>query len=252
MPPETLKPITAMYDYQTPKSLLTYDNAKTVKGETKGWLTAILYMAPALSFMQASGQKHKSLCPKASEGCKAACLFTAGRGKFDQTKTARLRRADMFLNHKEHFLALLTAELHMAKAKALVNGQKLAVRLNGTSDIVWERLALDNGKTVFDTFPETQFYDYTKIPERFGKTPANYHLTYSVDETGKSKETALKLLKKGYNVAAVFASLPETWNGFPVLNGDENDLTFTRPPATVQGLTAKGEAKKDTSGFVIR
>jgi hypothetical protein len=35
------------------------------------------------------------------------------------------------------------------------------------------------------------------------------------------------------------------------INGDENDLRFLDPKGVVVGLTAKGKAKSDTSGFVV-
>jgi hypothetical protein len=51
-----------------------------------------------------------------------------------------------------------------------------AVRLNGTSDIAWER----EWRELFDMFPQVQFYDYTKDPSRLAYShylPTNYHLT---------------------------------------------------------------------------
>ena len=45
--------------------------------------------------------------------------------------------------------------------------------------------------------------------------------------------------------------LPTHWNGFPVINGDENDLRFLDPKGVVVGLKAKGKAKTDTTGFVV-
>jgi hypothetical protein len=40
------------------------------------------------------------------------------------------------------------------------------VRLNGTSDIPFENIKFMDGKNIFELFPEIQFYDYTKIPNR--------------------------------------------------------------------------------------
>lgn len=52
------------------------------------------------------------------------------------------------------------------------------------------------------------------------------------------------------NVAAVFHKLPETWLGYPVMDGDDSDLRFLDPKGHIVGLKSKGQAKHDTSGFV--
>jgi hypothetical protein len=124
------------------------------------------------------------------------------------------------------------------------------VRLNGTSDINWERYS------VIQAFNKVQFYDYTKNYFRMnlfldGKLPSNYSLTFSRSETNEND--CISILKRGGNVAVVFRSkvLPTHWQGFPVINGDENDLRFLDPKGVVVGLTAKGKAKSDTSGFVV-
>jgi len=123
------------------------------------------------------------------------------------------------------------------------------IRLNGTSDIGWERY------TVIQAFETTRFYDYTKSFQRMmafldGKLPSNYSLTFSRSETNEAQ--CLEVLKRGGNVAVVFRKeLPTHWKGFPVINGDENDLRFLDPKGVVVGLKAKGKAKTDTTGFVV-
>jgi len=63
---------------------------------------------------------------------------------------------------------------------------------------------------------------------------------------------ATQVLKAGGNVAMVFRKqLPKTYKGYKVINGDEHDMRFTDPKNVIVGLTAKGEAKTDKSGFVI-
>ena len=62
----------------------------------------------------------------------------------------------------------------------------------------------------------------------------------------------IALCKSGGNVAVVFRErLPETWLGFEVLNGDDNDLRFQDTPGCIVGLVEKGLAKKDQTGFVV-
>jgi hypothetical protein len=53
-------------------------------------------------------------------------------------------------------------------------------------------------------------------------------------------------------VAVVFDNLPETFKGFRVENGDLSDLRFMDNKNVIIGLKAKGKAKKDFSGFVVR
>jgi len=102
-------------------------------------------------------------------------------------------------------------------------------------------------------FPEVQFYDYTKIPKPWLRQLPNYSLTFSLSEV--NLELALDALRHQVNVAVVFdtrkgESLPETWHGYRVIDGDVSDLRFTDPMGVVVGLRAKGRAKRDTSGFV--
>jgi len=226
------------------KSLLSVDtNAKTVKGQRKGYLTGILYLAPG----KLSGLIN--VCPNASIACDNLCLYYAGRGAFNSVQKARTAKTIFYVKDREAFLATLkenvTAVIRKAKAKRMVP----VIRLNGTSDIGWERY------TVIQAFKKTRFYDYTKSFARMtafldGKLPSNYSLTFSRSETNESQ--CLEVLKRGGNVAVVFRNeLPTHWNGFPVINGDENDLRFLDPKGVVVGLTAKGKAKTDTSGFVV-
>ena len=230
--------------------LLTYENAKTTKGETLGILTAILYLAP-------SNLSGTDICPKASDGCRAACLFTAGRGAFQNVHDARMRKTLQFLDDKTAFIVLLDYEIMKAKKKASKLGLKLAVRLNGTSDILWERLKLSAvSGSLIESHSDVQFYDYTKISSRFNRAIApNYSLTFSKSETNKNE--ALKLLKLGHNAAVVFSTkrgeaLPNEWHGFKVIDGDDHDVRFLDPRGVVVGLRAKGKGRKDMSGFVER
>lgn len=219
-------------------------NIKTAKGDAKGeYLTAILYMAP-----HKQNTAGVNLCPKATAGCAAACLYTAGRGRFDNVKKARIRKADWFVKDRDGFVQQLIHELLLFSAKARKQGLKPAVRLNGTTDIQWERY-INMG-----LFPEITWYDYTKWePEARKKALAlpNYHLTFSRTEESKDQDIT-NILSSGNNVAVVFKGpLPKTYLGYPVINGDEDDMRFLDPRGVVVGLSAKGDAKKDTSGFVI-
>lgn len=229
-------------------TMLTVGNPKTLKGLKKGVLTFILHLAPN----NVSGYQ---VCPKATEGCKAACLNTAGRGgMFKKGETsnviqrARIRKTKLFFENRVYFMDLLYAEMRKAVAYAEKRGLTPAFRLNGTSDIAWEKIRYNEYRNLMEAFPDIQFYDYTKISGR--KIPSNYNLTFSLAESNESD--AAKALIEGTNVAVVFRHkiLPIQFMGTQVVNGDESDVRFRDPKGVIIGLYAKGKAKKDTSGFV--
>jgi len=217
--------------------LLTVGNTKTVKGEAMGFQTYIMHLAPSTL----SGY---NTCPMASEGCASACLNTAGRGRFTATQEARIRKTKWFFEDRESFMAQLVKDIHAAIRKAKREGFTPVFRLNGTSDIRWETVRVGGFDNIMDMFQSTQFYDYTKLPNR-RNIPSNYHLTFSRSEVNEH------LIPQDMNVAVVFDELPETWNGRKVIDGTETDLRFLDPQGVVVGLLAKGKAKKDTSGFTI-
>src|SRR5262245_36699458 len=122
-------------------------DAKTVKGEPLGFLTWIQYLAPA----DTAGV---NVCPWATAGCKESCLFTAGRGKFNSVREARIRRTREFLAGPAAYRARLVEEIEAALLKSKRLDLVPLFRLNGTSDLDW--------RAVIALFPMVQFYDYTK------------------------------------------------------------------------------------------
>lgn len=226
------------------KLLAVGKDSKTIKGEKFGYLTGILYLAPANEANPAI-----NLCPKASAGCRAACLFTAGHGRMSPVKKARIRKTNLFLYEKDKFFEQLISDISFLKRKAAKRGKIPCIRLNGTSDIPWEKIKF-KGKNIFNHFPEIQWYDYTKSKERFSKKlPKNYHLTFSRSE--ENEEEVKKLIRKNVNIAVVFTKVPNKFMNRKVINGDLNDLRFLDEKGIIVGLKAKGKAKKDFSGFVI-
>ena len=221
-------------------------NYKTVKSEKVGVLTGIIYMAP----YNLSG---KNVCPGASAGCAAACLNTAGRGAMGVVQKARLKKTNRFWDDRDSFMWDLVNEITALEKRAAAKGLKAAVRLNGTSDLPYERYKVPGtDKNIMQLFPEVQFYDYTKLENRIvdQQLPANYHLTFSRAEDNDHK---LDAVLKHTSAAVVFSGeLPETWRGYPVIDGDEHDARFTDAgPGVIIGLTAKGKARHDASGFVV-
>lgn len=221
-------------------ALLSTANTKTMKGEKYGYLTYIMHLSPSLI----SGYQ---VCPKASAGCAAACLNKAGMGVFSNVQEARITRTKLFFEERANFMTQLATEIRKAKKKAAKEGLKLLVRLNGTSDIAFEKIRAGEYRNVLEMFPDVQFYDYTKIIGR--SVPDNYHLTFSKSESNdRDVSTAIR---NGLNVAVVFDKLPETYLGRPVVSGDDTDIRVNDPHGVVIGLKAKGPAKRDLSGFVV-
>ena len=237
--------------------LLSTGNPKTLKGQSVGYMTYILHLAPA----NLSGYE---TCPKRTAGCTAACLNTAGRGgMFKKGETtnaiqkARIRKTKLFFEDRISFMNLLVKDIELAIKQAAKKNLVPVFRLNGTSDLSFEKYeVLRNGQSytnIFMAFPEVQFYDYTKILGRKVKAIKNYQLTFSAAD-GNDRDVN-RAMFDGYNVATVFGlkktePMPEFYMGVPVFNGDESDLRFLDPKGVVVGLYAKGKAKKDTTGFV--
>jgi hypothetical protein len=189
--------------------------------------------------------------------CHIACLNKAGRGgiikKGEDTnaiQVARLRRTLLYLDDRDTFMAQLYKEVALFVKRCKKNNKKPCVRLNGTSDIQWE-LELYKGKSMFDSFPGVQWYDYTKIPTRKVDHISNYHLTWSYSEASEKYSKLFDTVPN--NKAVVFRNkeLPSTFKGVKVIDGDKTDMRFLDEPNVVVGLKAKGKAKKDMTGFVI-
>lgn len=233
--------------------LLSTGNPKIMKGIERGFNTYILHLAPA----NLAGY---DTCPKRTEGCTAACLNTAGRGgmfkKGENTniiQKARIRKTKMFFEDRSAFMAMLVADIKLAIKQSEKKGLTPVFRLNGTSDLSFEKYEVADGKNIFQMFPEVQFYDYTKILGRKVSHISNYHLTFSAAD-GNDVDVS-KAIMAGMNIATVFGlkksvEMPSDFNGIKVFNGDDSDLRFLDPKNVIVGLYAKGRAKKDTSGFV--
>ena len=232
-------------------TILTQGNAKIVKGEELGYVTKGIHFAPA----SLSGNE---VCQWRSKGCTASCLNTAGRGRMNSIQASRIAKTKLFFDKQMDFLFKLSKEISSSIKTATKKSMQSVFRLNLTSDIAWESVFFNEEKpqTIFDKFPSTQFYDYTKSFKRMaqylGKNkefPKNYHLTFSRSET--NDKLCEMVLEMGGNVAVVFRNqLPQTWKGYEVINGDENDLRFLDKQGVVVGLIEKGMAKKDATGFV--
>jgi hypothetical protein len=218
--------------------------AKIAKGEKLGIATYAIYFAP----YKLSGY---NVCANATTECIMGCLNTSGRVKMDihnTIVTARINRTKAFYEHREKFMSLLINEITRAKRKAKRDNMEFAIRLNGTSDLTPE-IFKSFGQNILQLFPDVQFYDYTKIPNRVNLTKkySNYHLTFSY--TGDNWADCQMALENNVNVAVIFdvkkgKALPETFNGYKVIDGDLSDYRPLDEEKVIVGLRWKLIANK--------
>jgi len=234
------------------KALLSVSSdAKTIKGETLGFLTGILYLAPATT------TKWNTCSMAKIAQCDVACLNSAGRGAFSSVQQARVNKTTWFFTERNDFMQQLVVDIAKLIRKAYKKGLKPLVRLNGTSDIRWESVAFTGVDgieyvNIFAAFPDVTFYDYTKDANR-KDLPSNYDVTFSYSGVEGFQPYVEKALLNNMRMAVVFRKeqdIPKTFMGIPVVSGDNSDVRHLDDKVIV-GLYAKGKAKLDTTGFVV-
>lgn len=227
-------------------------NAKTIKGQQYGYMTGVLYLAPFnLSGYQVCAMAHIAKC---HEGC----LNSAGRGAFNSVQAARIKKTKLFFEDRDAFFALLIPSIRLLIRKAKAANLIPLCRLNGTSDIRWESVSFEYEdiyyNNIFEMFPDLQFYDYTKIPNRVTAHIPNYDLTFSYSGVVEFQPYVRRAINQGYRIAVVFRdrnTIPAEFLGTTCVDGDDSDLRHEDPHGVVVALYAKGKAKRDTSGFVV-
>lgn len=236
-----------MSQFKRSKNLLSISaDSKTIKGEKIGYLTGILYLAPA------NTTKYNTCSMAHKAQCAVACLYSAGRGAFNNVQQSRIDKTLYFYEARDEFMATLFKNIKALIKKAESKGLKPLVRLNGTSDIRWENIPFE-GATIFEAFPNVQFYDYTKDANR-KDLPANYDLTFSYSGVESFKPYVFKAQSKGMRMAVVFrkeSSIPTMFKGIQVVSGDNSDVRHLDDQGVIVGLYAKGAAKRDQTGFVV-
>ncbi len=260
--------------------LLTVSNPKIMKGAKANYISGVLMLAPAFL----SGY---DVCAFKTEGCARSCLNTAGRGgmsaggagsaaeviaKSNKVQKARVRRTEFLFSKTHHstptpvvpdeFGTQLIRDINMLLAFAKQYKMKVGIRLNGTSDLLWERMPVHARRNIFTHFPQIQFYDYTKFPKaQRTDIPMNYFLMYSWSEDPEAPRRAVDWINAGTNVAMVFSTrkgqqLPKyhaiAGRQFQVIDADVHDLRFKDPRPVIAGLRAKGFARYDETGFVVK
>lgn len=251
--------------------LFSTENAKAAKASGFGYLNAVHYMAP--HDLGGVG----NLCSHASAQCIALCLghYSGQAGMVTNLETdtnaareSRKLKAQLFMQSRGDYMNRLARDIIKLDAQATRDGLRLCVRLNGSTDIVWERVSFQidartakalrlpeyvgRVMTLPQLFPAIQFVEYTKNPTRLGKAPRNLDLTLSY--SGANARACVDALLAGHNVAMVFhGGLPDSFAGFPVIDGDKHDLRhLDAKGGFIVGLSPKGrKAKRDASGFVV-
>jgi hypothetical protein len=206
------------------------DNVKIRKSAVPTWTLT-------LSAHRTSGEVNT--CVKSTPECRKVCvMLTAGNAFYKKVIDGRAARTIFAARHPQHFLSLLTHEVHALERR----GTPFGLRLNVASDLRWEFIApwLFDGENV-------RAYDYTKWDsiDRDNSLP-NYRLTYSHSERW-TDDKVHTYVWSGQNVAVVFDchkhELPDTYMGIPVIDGDVSDYRYDDPAGVIVGLAAKGSAK---------
>ena len=202
-------------------------------------LVYTLYLAPA----KMSGYE---VCPMRTKECTLLCLNESGRNKMDTHKNtinnSRIKKTKLFFEEREFFMKWLIDDITTAKKKANDLGYHFSVRLNNTSDISPESfyLSIDGvNKNILEIFPDVQFYDYTKVPNRMKlkiKYP-NYDLTFSF--SGNNMDECFKMLQNNIRVAMVFDKVPTSYKGYNVIDGDQYDMRYRDDDNVIVGLKFK-------------
>ena len=234
--------------FKRSKNLLSISaDSKTIKGESIGYLTGILYLAPA------TVTKYNTCSMAEKAQCAKACLYSAGRGAFNNVQQSRIDKTLYFFEARDEFMLQLAKNISALIKKAHSKGLKPLVRLNGTSDIRWETIPFMNHANIFEAFPDVQFYDYTKDVNR-KDIPENYDLTFSYSGVDTFAQYVEKAQAKRMRMAVVFRDanrIPLTFKGIQVVSGDNSDVRHLDDQGVIVGLYAKGQAKKDNTGFVV-
>jgi hypothetical protein len=178
-------------------------------------------------------------------------------------KRARLWKTALYHGDRGLFYALVAHEAAALCKKAAKFHLEPAIRFDGSTDT---GIGGEFAMYFNDIHPELHVYDYTKDPFRARMSMqhqayATYDVTLSFN--GGNWPECSGFLAMGGRVAVVFdvqkgAQLPRSYWGFPVVDGDQHDATWTHAPGVIIGLRLKAASKKQlmrklglTGGFVV-
>ena len=248
----------ASYIITGKRKLLTYSQTKLNKAGKLGseFVNRGITMSPADEAAPWIGKDYDA-CKGRTIGCTGPCVGSnTGQGRLPSSGIARVGRTIVLELFPNHFHRLVDHEIRREQRRLERKGLKLAMRVNVASDH-WELAG-----EIADRHDGVTFYDYTAITSAVRSTD-NVRRVYSRKD-GRTDLT-IKMLNAGHGAAVVFDAiarknepLPTTWHGFTVIDGDVDDLWFTRAPVNgpfVVGLRVKGDKKQVaqaiTDGFAV-
>lgn len=220
----------------------------TVAGNTK-----ILKSQTGTEFKIASLSlfPNDTVCPAAIiAACKDPCLVHAGRGAMSNVAAGRQGKTDFWMQDKDAFLEQLEKEIRNFEKYCNKQGKQAAFRLNTISDIAWEKHGIPQ------LFPNSVFYDYTKVASRLGRTPDNYKLIFSYSAAPRYQNQVKRAVSTDAPIAAVFRGFVPvggTFLGREIIDGDKSDLVNMDSTNKILGLKLKGnkQTQKTESPFVV-
>lgn len=218
-------------------------------------------------------------CVRATPECSSSCLVFSGRNLSDDYNTVKKYALLQSLVHEpEAFMRMLIEAIRIHRDSSFRANTMPLVRLNVFSDLPWELMTPE----LFELFEDVQFYDYTKVPNR--QTPSNYDLTFSFAGTPQNVDAMdFEIRERNRRVAVVFAAvgmrtipgtgrveiprtptfyrrkpgaerktgmyarLPKTFLGLPVIDGDESDMRPYDPSPSIVGLRWKNPANQNVT-----
>jgi len=131
------------------KLMFTNGNIKTDKNKHIEGLED--YLIKRLNFAPAKISGYE-VCASKSKGCEGACLHEAGNPVHMPQKTlGRVNRTLFYFKERAKFLSMMTREIRNHEINCKKKNLKPVVRLNTTSDIMWE-----NHK-IMELFPNVIF-----------------------------------------------------------------------------------------------
>ena len=214
-------------------------SAKMSASYRNGTMTYCIYLSP----WNLSGH---NVCG-GGQNCHKSCLVRSGREKIQEftygtsnkVMASRIRKTRFFYDDRETFMQIMIHEIKRYQHKAERMNMDFSVRINGTSDLSPLLFRdIESGKNILELFPNIQFYDYTKIPNRIKlmREYPNYDVTFSFD--GFNNASCEDYLKNGGRVAVVFYGnkLPKKFNGWKVIDGNKYDMRYLDEPQSVVGL----------------
>ena len=241
LPKKTIRLLGASYKTEKGLNEQAFD-------DTQGRLTAIVYLAPA-------NMSGRELCVSRTEECTIGCLgITSGLLVTKTSQQSMIWKTALRFGAPDLYFTLLAIEIKALIAKAKRLGFAPRVRLDGTSDI-------GDGEKMCRLFPECGFYEYTKVVRR----AMRWHkmnipnLRVALSFQGYNWTECAEYVKAG-GVVAMTTDLtkhdakPDTFKGFPVIDGDKHDDVSADPSGCIRMLSWKGPRRNlDQAGpFAVR